>query len=273
MSRKALFFDIDGTLIDHSGTFAASAADALRRAQNAGHVIALATGRNYVQVYPVLKEFGFDAMVTAAGAYVLCDGNEVFNLSIPEEQLAVVYRFFNDNDLPIGLQGRDGTYVTESGYRQMRERFEDMGVALLQIQTIMNSVTVITDVREAKNVQKMFYNRVAPTVAEVQAAVGDYFFVAPSSFGTGADEHSGEITVRGIDKPVGILKALDYYGIAKEDAYAFGDAANDISMMRAVGCGVAMGNAWDEVKAAADYVTTGIDEDGIAKAMEALHLI
>ena len=48
---------------------------------------------------------------------------------------------------------------------------------------------------------------------------------------------------------------------------AFGDGGNDISMLRHVGIGVAMGNARDEVKAAADYVTASVDEDGVAKAL------
>ena len=54
---------------------------------------------------------------------------------------------------------------------------------------------------------------------------------------------------------------------------AFGDGENDIEMLRFVGVGVAMGNGGDAVKAAADYVTDAVDEDGIAKALRHFGLI
>ena len=53
---------------------------------------------------------------------------------------------------------------------------------------------------------------------------------------------------------------------------AFGDGANDITMLQYAGIGVAMGNANDNVKAAADYVTAPIDQDGLAKAFVHFHL-
>ena len=60
---------------------------------------------------------------------------------------------------------------------------------------------------------------------------------------------------------------LDYFGISLEESMAFGDGGNDIPMLKHVGIGVAMGNAEDEVKQAADYVTDSVDENGIEKAL------
>ena len=54
---------------------------------------------------------------------------------------------------------------------------------------------------------------------------------------------------------------------------AFGDGGNDISMLRHAAIGVAMGNASDEVKAAANYVTASVDDDGIKKALEHFNII
>ena len=54
---------------------------------------------------------------------------------------------------------------------------------------------------------------------------------------------------------------------------AFGDGENDIQMLKFAGVGIAMGNADDEVKAAADYVTDSVDENGIEKALRHFHLI
>ena len=56
---------------------------------------------------------------------------------------------------------------------------------------------------------------------------------------------------------------LRHYGFSKDEAIAFGDGHNDIEMLEAVGMGIAMGNAKDEVKAKADFVCKSVEDDGI----------
>ena len=61
---------------------------------------------------------------------------------------------------------------------------------------------------------------------------------------------------------------IDYYGISLDETMAFGDGGNDIQMLSHVGLGVAMGNARDEVKKYAKYVTSDVDNDGISRALD-----
>ena len=70
-----------------------------------------------------------------------------------------------------------------------------------------------------------------------------------------------------------LVQYLDENGLKREEIMAFGDGENDIDMLKFAGIGVAMGNASDEVKAAADYVTDSVDADGIAKALKHFGLI
>ena len=77
-----------------------------------------------------------------------------------------------------------------------------------------------------------------------------------------------EIIPRTINKGQGVADICRALGISPEAVIAFGDAPNDISMLRTAGMGVAMGNADDAVKAAADYVTLSNNEDGIAAALD-----
>ncbi|MBQ4460237.1 MAG: HAD hydrolase family protein, partial [Bacteroidaceae bacterium] len=63
---------------------------------------------------------------------------------------------------------------------------------------------------------------------------------------------------------------LDHYGLPLEGTVAFGDGGNDINMLRYVPMGIAMGNATDEVKSAANYVTDTVDNDGVEKAFRYL---
>lgn len=74
-------------------------------------------------------------------------------------------------------------------------------------------------------------------------------------------------------KAAGIGAILCHFGIAAEETIAFGDGGNDIEMLEYCGTGVAMGNASDEVKSHADYVTTSVDEEGIEQALTALGII
>ena len=60
-----------------------------------------------------------------------------------------------------------------------------------------------------------------------------------------------------------VQKILDYYGLQKEEAIAFGDGSNDIDMLMTVGTGIAMGNALDIVKDVADDVCKSVEEDGV----------
>ena len=71
----------------------------------------------------------------------------------------------------------------------------------------------------------------------------------------------------------GIQRYLDVLGIQPEEIIAFGDAENDLEMIRFAGIGVAMGNAEEPVKAIADFVTADIDDDGIEKALKHYNLI
>jgi len=82
-----------------------------------------------------------------------------------------------------------------------------------------------------------------------------------------------DINLRGVDKSVGISKVMEYYGLSLREAMAFGDGGNDVPMVRDAGIGVAMGNACEELKAVADYVTLSVDDDGIEAALQHYGLI
>ena len=75
------------------------------------------------------------------------------------------------------------------------------------------------------------------------------------------------------DKGTGLTYVADHLNISTDDCYAFGDSNNDISMFKAAGHGIAMGNACDELKEIAEYVTDSVNDDGIYHAFEHYHLI
>ena len=83
-------------------------------------------------------------------------------------------------------------------------------------------------------------------------------------------EDGYDVVQRGMNKAVGLQELLDQLGFTCNEVAAFGDNYNDIEMLKLAGTAVAMGNAVDEVKQLADYVTSSTDQDGIARAL--IHL-
>ncbi|MCD7938477.1 MAG: HAD-IIB family hydrolase, partial [Tannerellaceae bacterium] len=77
-----------------------------------------------------------------------------------------------------------------------------------------------------------------------------------------------DVVPAGGSKKIGIQKMLDYYNLTVEEIMAFGDGGNDMEMLTYAGTGVAMGNADDNVKRIADYVTDSVDENGIRNALK-----
>ena len=121
-----------------------------------------------------------------------------------------------------------------------------------------------------------------PTLPLREAATGDIFqlvafftkeqekaimAVMPHCEATRWNPLFSDVIPKGSSKQVGGDKMLDYFGISLDESMAFGDGGNDVLMLKHVGIGVAMGNAEDEVKRAADYVTDSVDEDGVEKAL------
>ena len=85
---------------------------------------------------------------------------------------------------------------------------------------------------------------------------------------TGSLGNNIEINAQGIDKGIGMIELGHRLGIDRDEIMACGDGDNDLEMLKAVGFGVAMGNAEESVKAVADYVTDTNEEEGVAKAVE-----
>lgn len=77
-----------------------------------------------------------------------------------------------------------------------------------------------------------------------------------------------EIMPKNIDKAYSLGKLLEHLGLNKDQMIACGDGFNDRSMIEFAGLGVAMANAQEPVKAAADYITASNDEDGVAAVVE-----
>lgn len=268
---KALFFDVDGTLVNFQGKMPASAADALKKAQQNGHQIVLCSGRSRMQIYPWLLELGFDGIVAATGAYVECGGKVIYRHLMPKDQICAVTALLDEAGACYSAQA-ENRMITSAGHKERQmARFQELGDEEM-IDQIWQHLELSEHLEQCEGIEKIVYYESLMPVQTIRERLSDICDVTESSFESEKSD-SGEITCKGIHKAHGMSKYIAHAKIAQADTIAFGDGPNDFDMIEYAAVGVAMGNAVDGLRARADYVTKGIDEDGIAYALAELGLI
>lgn len=273
MNKKTVFLDIDGTITDFMGNVPESARQALICAKAAGHRLVLCTGRPKSQIYTELIDMQFDGIIASTGAYVECDGREIYSSHIDEDHLQRLCSYFDALDAPYMLQCADEVVMNQKCADQITKHFLDAGMT----EEMLYKVTVCTpkiteNVAACRKAEKAAYYDAAVPLHELRTALGDYFIVETSSYETD-QASSGEITIHGETKSSGIRRYIEYLQLDMTETIGIGDGINDLDMLNLCHVAVAMGNAVDAVKEAADFVTAAYDQDGLSKAFEKLGLI
>ena len=271
---KYLFFDIDGTLMsEKTHKVPQSTIHAIKKAKENGHHCFLCTGRSYNMAQEV-SIVGINDAIIANGAAVVFQGKVELQKVIPSEivehTLSLVDALHGGYQLIDWENGYQNPYTHKMFEKNFKEKFnrpvEELfqSKAMLTIDQLKNNPILKIDVNfDAVEDTQKFLNELDPHLNFITA--GGY----TSSFGAKA----GEIMLKGVSKGAAIKNFMDSIHESMDNAYAFGDSTNDIEMLETVGTGIAMGNGASQAKAAADYVTTAVDEDGIALAMKYFELI
>lgn len=256
-SIKAAFFDIDGTLFSHrTQRVPESTIRALECLKDKGILCVIATGRHISELFEMdFLKYGFDAYLTLNGQ--ICLNHELSTLfGSPMEggNLAGMLDIFEGGKVPAILISKDRMYVN----------FVDDAVRMAH-KDIHTSIPVI-----GKYAGEPIYMGVIYCTKEQEAP---YIEKVPGCNITRWSRHGLDIIPGNGDKVEGIRQYMALTGIEREEIITFGDGENDIGMLHYAGIGVALGNAGDDVKAAADYVTADIDDDGVWKALERFHIL
>lgn len=264
MKKKAVFFDIDGTLYDIRTGICDSTKEALKRLGENGHYAFICTGRTKVSIFdPELLALGFDGMVAGCGTYLM-KGNEVLlNYEIPMPKLQKTLELMEQYRMKTVLEGADYMYYDRRGYMEGKDPYMQMMERL-----IPEHLTGIKENEHRLRVNKFCVRYEDEKLAEegIRRLSEDYEIM----------HHEGglkELVPKGYSKATGIEYMCRFLDVEHADTYALGDSDNDVEMLRFAGCGIAMGNGTPEAKDAADYVTKGIHEDGVYLALERFGLI
>ena len=252
---KALFFDIDGTLVSFkTHRIPQSTVDALEQAKKNGVEIYISTGRPK----QIINNLG--QIEHLIDGYITANGARCFVLDTVVSQHAILP---SDVKKIIDAADRDNyPAIVVSESRFAIHHYTDEVYEIFCKGLGVDSSVFVTDINSLGDEAIL---QVTPFCTVEQEAL-----LMPTLRNcTSGRWHPAftDITAADADKGKGLHAMADYLGLNIDETMAFGDGGNDISIVREAGTGVAMGNAGDNLKQVADYITTHVDEDGVKNAL------
>ncbi len=258
-SIKAVFFDIDGTLVSFkTHTIPDSTEKALKELRQNGIKVITATGRS-IGALESLRYLDFDGFVTFNGGYCITKESEVLlKEEINPSDIKQLLDYSLDQSLNFSLMYQNKVLVNEITPDIVRMH-QHVGLPLpplvdrnnIDFSDIMQTNVFISPERE-----KAFMENIMPNCT--------------SSRWTPL---FADVNPKNISKKVGLDAFCKHLSIDISETMSFGDGGNDITMLRHAGIGVAMGNASPHVKESADYITDDSDSDGILNALRYFGLL
>ncbi|ATW25912.1 Cof-type HAD-IIB family hydrolase [Candidatus Formimonas warabiya] len=264
MSFKLIAVDLDDTLLDSKCCISPRVKEAMKKARSQGVFVTFATGRMYASAVLYAQELGIDLpLITYQGALVKTSatGEVLLHKTIPLDLAREVIQEGEKVGLQTYIYLDDRLYV--SVITPEVAAYEKM---------IRVQATAVGDLGHFLNQEptKILYLWPEGDLSALWNRMTDLF--GRRLYMTKSAPCYVEFTHPETSKGNGLRAVADYLGVKKEEIIVFGDSYNDLDLFRQAGFAVAMGNAWDEVKKAADYVTCSNDEDGVAEAIENLVL-
>jgi hypothetical protein len=257
----ALFFDIDGTLVSfQTHEIPSSTILALTQAKANGSRVYIATGRPPLIITNLKAiEHLIDGYVTTNGALCYVGEELVGYQPIPKQDVLTCVEDAKEKGYSLIVVGRKGVAV-----------FDPAG----DIERIFHQMLAVNELAQASPLDDVLQQDILQLTAFVSSDYESELLAhMPQCVSGRWHPEFTDITANGADKGKGILAMAHHEGFDPNRTIAFGDGGNDTSMILQAGIGIAMGNAIEELKEQADYVTTTVDEDGILNALRHFNVI
>ena len=243
---KAIFFDIDGTLVSmNTHSMTDRVLETLYVLKEKSIKLFIASGRP-PQIIDNLRDFPFDGII-------------IYRNPLDKEDAIKIAQISNANKIPafIACDSKCGINMMNDLSWEMFSLIkiappEYMDIEAIARQENIYQVTIYATAEEQQNLYMPFVHN-----AEFPRWHPSFSDIVP----------------KGIDKAGAIKTICSHYGIDIAETIAFGDGGNDKGMLHTAGIGIAMGNAKEDVKNTADMVTLSVEEDGIIAALEKLRII
>lgn len=267
MNYKLIAIDMDGTLLKHDKTVSERNKEAIKAAREKGVTVVIATGRPIDGITRYLEELD---MFTDNDYVLSYNGGLVLKTKSRE----VICK--------IGLKGSDLHYLYDlskklgvniHAFSETKGLITPKNSKYTEVEANINNINIIiddyTDIEDDHSIIKIMMIDEPEVLEEAMKnlpeEVYDKYTVVRSA------PHFLEFLNKDVNKGVGVEMLAKHMGITLDQVITMGDAGNDLHMIECAGMGVAMGNAVDEIKEIAQYITDTNENDGVAKAIE--HLV
>ncbi|MCS3532884.1 Cof-type HAD-IIB family hydrolase [Chryseobacterium sp. JUb7] len=250
---KAVFFDIDGTLISlKTKVIPESTQNAIKNLREKGIKVIVATGRSINDLNHI-KHIEFDGFLTFNGGYCMTiDGQVMFKQTIHPDDIKNLIDHSEKSSVSFSLMYEDKVRISHESPQ------------VLELYTHVNLPVPPLYDRETLDIENVLQVNI---FIDPENEVSFMQKVMPNSLSSRWTSLFADVNPGGISKQKGVEYFCEHFNIDVTETMAFGDGGNDISMLEFVEIGVAMGNAGDNVKEIADFVTEEVDNHGVEKAL------
>ncbi|KXT74594.1 Hydrolase (HAD superfamily) [Streptococcus sp. DD10] len=279
MEIKAVFFDIDGTLVNDSRTVLKSTEKAILALQSQGILVGLATGRGPHFVKPFMEDLNLDFAVTYNGQYVYSREKIIFASPIAKSNLRQIidYAIEHKKEIAFGTEyGVLGSKIMTFGmsrFSQWTSQFIPGKLTSSVTNTFNRFVGRILP-QNKKQLQDIIQQPIYQVLMlSTKNEIVDIERHFPDVKFTRSSPYASDLINKGVSKLEGIKLVGEEFGFDMGQVMAFGDSDNDLEMLSGVGLSIAMGNGTSKVKEIAQHTTTSNTKDGIHKALEHFGLL
>ncbi|AUM67181.1 Cof-type HAD-IIB family hydrolase [Brevibacillus laterosporus] len=260
---RMIVLDLDDTLLQDDHTISTRTKIALMKAQEAGVKVVLASGRPTYAMTHIAEELE----LAKYGSFILSfNGAKIINWKTKEELFSSTLPVQNVHELydiskkeQVGILSYDGDdIVAETVTAYTQKESEITGMNIKEVESFKQAITrpvvkvlMVDDPTKLAIVEKKLQKQLEGQLSVMRSKP---FFL--------------EFTEAGVDKGTSLHQLIHKLGIEQAEVIAIGDSYNDLAMINFAGLGVAMGNAPDDIKEIADYVTDTNMNHGVAKVVE-----
>ena len=264
--KGIIALDLDGTLLTSDKKLSQTNRDTLEQADKEGWAIVPTTGRFYGAIPQIVRELPFVRYaITVNGAEVadITSGEIVYKAEIPCSQAIEIMTFMDNYPLIYDCYQCGEAFMSAA----MKEKIDEMTDDAQYRKMLKELRQPVDDLKAfiAERKQDIQKTQFVTYDAEIHRQLVEILQQKFSDIVlTSTAKNNIEINNTKANKGQALWALADYLGVPRENTISFGDAQNDMSMIKAAGTGVAMANACEEIKAVADFITLSNDEDGVA---------
>ena len=274
MEIKAVFFDIDGTLVNDSRTVLKSTEKAIKSLKDQGILVGLATGRGPYFVEPFMKQLDLDFAVTYNGQYIFSREKVIAARPIDKQHLTAIIDFARKKGKEIALgtkEGVEGSRIMSFGLSPASQ-WGSQFVPKKLSRTVSNGFNQLVGKVIRQDKEELLNLARKPIYQVLMLATPKETLEFEEQFQelkfTRSSPYAADIINQGVSKLEGIKLIAEEFGFDISQVMAFGDSDNDIEMLSGVGLSIAMGNSNSRVKEVAKHTTSSNSRDGIHRALE-----